>query len=250
MTTALVDRLATAPRLLVATDFDGVLAPIVEDPTKSRPVTGSLQALRDLAAAPGTVVAVVSGRSYEELEQLVSPADSFELVGSHGAEMGAAARKGTSLGQSEEIALQRLVDALDRLAERYPGLHIEKKTLSAAVHLRRLHHHADRPAVVAGVELVAADWAGKTVAGKEVVEFTLRHVTKGDAVQQLASEHRVDATVYFGDDVTDEDVFVVLGPGDAGIKVGEGATAAGHRLAGPHEVVALLSGLAERRAAA
>ena len=49
-----------------------------------------------------------------------------------------------------------------------------------------------------------------------------------------------DAVVYFGDDVTDEDVFTVLTPTDVGVKVGEGATAARYRVEGPEQAAEAL----------
>jgi trehalose-phosphatase len=58
----------------------------------------------------------------------------------------------------------------------------------------------------------------------------------------------VHATLFIGDDVTDEDGFAVLGSGDLGIKVGEGATKAAHRVADPHEVIRVLWNLHERLA--
>ena len=65
----------------------------------------------------------------------------------------------------------------------------------------------------------------------------------------LASQGGATTTVYFGDDVTDEDVFVVLGPDDVGVKVGQGETAALNRVADPGEVSQLLTTLAYERAA-
>ena len=58
---------ATDP-ILVATDFDGVLAPLVEDPSTSRPVDGSMELLRELATLPGVFVAIVSGRHLAALQ--------------------------------------------------------------------------------------------------------------------------------------------------------------------------------------
>jgi trehalose-6-phosphatase len=58
----------------------------------------------------------------------------------------------------------------------------------------------------------------------------------------------VHATIFIGDDVTDEDGFAVLGSGDLGIKVGAGATKAFHRVADPHEVTRVLWNLHERLA--
>ncbi len=235
---------ATTERLLLATDFDGVLAPIIDDPAAVAPRPESMEALRRLAALPDTDVAVVSGRGYEFLERLVAPADAFTLVGSHGAEMGG---EPLALSEQEQQQLDRMIAALEELADGYPGFHIEVKTLSVAAHLRRVE--GDQAQAAADLDQLAERWPGKIVAGKQVVEFTLRHTTKGHAVLSLAERFGATSTVYLGDDLTDEDVFTVLGPNDVGIKVGPGETAASSRVADPAAVAGLLAGFAVERAA-
>ncbi|MCI0674356.1 MAG: hypothetical protein L0Y42_01115, partial [Phycisphaerales bacterium] len=58
---------STAPILLVASDYDGTLSPIVAEPSQARPNRESLVALRELAVLPHTHVAVISGRALNEL---------------------------------------------------------------------------------------------------------------------------------------------------------------------------------------
>ena len=77
--------------------------------------------------------------------------------------------------------------------------------------------------------------------------FAVAGADKGEALQALIAQIDPDVTVFVGDDVTDEDGFVVLADGDIGIKVGPGATAAAHRVASPSEVLAALARLAQRR---
>ncbi|MBD7980332.1 trehalose-phosphatase [Oerskovia sp. Sa2CUA9] len=76
--------------MLVASDFDGVLAPLGDDPLASRPTAAAAAALARLAAlGPDRVrVALVSGRRIEDLARLASPPVGALLVGSHGAETG------------------------------------------------------------------------------------------------------------------------------------------------------------------
>src|SRR5690606_40830800 len=62
--------LCTARQLLVVLDCDGTLTPIAEHPSLARPNRATLAVLERLAAAPGTEVAVVSGRRRAELEDL------------------------------------------------------------------------------------------------------------------------------------------------------------------------------------
>jgi trehalose 6-phosphate phosphatase len=84
---AALDRLAAAPRVLVASDFDGVLAPLVPDPSQSRALPGTIEALEGLAALPDTHAAVVSGRDLDTLTSLTGLAGSaVTRIGTHGAE--------------------------------------------------------------------------------------------------------------------------------------------------------------------
>ncbi|MGI9598743.1 MAG: trehalose-phosphatase, partial [Acidimicrobiales bacterium] len=155
--------LAEADRLLVATDFDGVLAPIVADPAAVAALPSSMTALRRLATAADTIVAVVSGRNRDLLATLVAPADGFALVGSHGVEVGP-----LTLTDRERSDLGELERALADLAGRFPGLHVEAKPVSVAVHFRRLT--AGRSEATAAVDRLVVGWPAKIISGKEVVE--------------------------------------------------------------------------------
>ena len=86
--------------------------------------------------------------------------------------------------------------------------------------------------------------------GKDVLDLAVLHVTKGSALDVLRERVGADAVLFAGDDVTDETAFAVLRDGDVGVKVGEGDTAAMHRVAGPPEVSALLERLLALRARA
>ena len=85
---AALSAFAARPRVLVAVDFDGTLAPLVTDPLHARAVPGGLEALHDAAALDGVTTAVVSGRDLATLEVLtaIGPDDGITLIGSHGAE--------------------------------------------------------------------------------------------------------------------------------------------------------------------
>ena len=63
-------RLATTPRLLVALDFDGTLAPEVDQPMAARPLPESKEAIRRLLELEGTSVALVSGRDLASLDRI------------------------------------------------------------------------------------------------------------------------------------------------------------------------------------
>ncbi|OWY61208.1 hypothetical protein B7486_65010, partial [cyanobacterium TDX16] len=77
---------ARAPQLLVACDYDGTIAPIVDDPMEAHPRRETVVALRALADLPQTSVAVISGRSLRDLATLSRLPPEIHLVGSHGSE--------------------------------------------------------------------------------------------------------------------------------------------------------------------
>jgi trehalose 6-phosphate phosphatase len=240
--------LARTPRLLAASDFDGVLAPIVSEPSAARPLPRSVDALAALAALPATDVAAISGRALDDLRALLSPPPGMHLVGSHGSEFGA----GFGAGLAPEIAeRRRRVEAgLRELVDGRPGVALETKPVSVAVHVR----NAPRDVAAAVLDLVRAGpatWEGvHATEGKEVVELVVVEASKGTALDLLRSQVGATGVLFVGDDLTDEKAFAVLGDGDVGVKVGPGDTAARYRVADPEQVTALLEFLAEERRAA
>lgn len=243
---ALIERLASSDHLLLGCDFDGVLAPIVDDPAASAPLAGSIDALARLNERGDTTVAIVSGRERSQLLDLVPDPGRFILVGSHGTELDGVIIDGAEPDGPAKQRLARLVEELRAVADDIPGFFVEVKSLSVAAHFRRVDE-AVRSAAVEAVGKLRTGWPAKVVTGKEVVEFSVGSANKGDAMAILVDRCRSTASVYLGDDVTDEDAFVILGPDDAGIKVGPGPTAASHRVDTPEDVVEFLQLLAERR---
>ncbi|NNG37818.1 trehalose-phosphatase [Flexivirga sp. ID2601S] len=227
--------------ILLATDFDGVLAPLVQDPSTSRPVDGSIDALRELARTPGVFVAIVSGRDLAALRQLtgVTPEEGITLIGSHGAEPDRDLPLRVDFDDAARERLARATQALEQVVAAQPGTRLEHKPAGVVLHTRGLSPEA---ADAAATQALAIDLPGvHTMSGKQIVEFSVLPVTKGIALQALAAQDGTVATCYLGDDVTDETAFAVL-PADAGnvtIKVGPGPTGAEFRIAGPPEVVAV-----------
>ncbi len=236
-------RLATAPHLLVCCDYDGTLAPIVEVPSRAFPVPESIVALRALSLLPSTTVAVVSGRALRDLAALSRLPGEVHLVGSHGSEFD----EDPGIDRQQQRLLEQCIAAVRELADAVPGSLVETKPSSVAVHVRRC-----TPEV--GVELMQrvamgpGQFPGVLVRyGKAVIELSVVHAVKADAVDLL--RHRVGATsvLFVGDDVTDESVFTALGGPDVGVKVGPGQTAASWRVPAPADVADLLFDLVAQR---
>jgi trehalose-phosphatase len=229
--------------LLVALDVDGVLAPIVAHAEDAELNAGIHDALDRLAATAGVQVAVVSGRSLASLDRFGFPAE-VAVVGSHGAELDGTAPQ---LSESERDLLDELVALAEQMAERAgPGAWVEHKPASVVLHVREADPEAGR-AALDELGTAAERHPGAVVkAGSAVTELLVRAADKGGALDELRARWTPASTVFVGDDVTDEDGFRALGPGDLGIKVGDGTTAARRRLADPDAVRDWLAALLER----
>ena len=231
--------------LLVACDYDGTLAPIVEDPERAFPDEAALGALVELGSLPDTRAALISGRSREELRRLSGSPPNVELVGGHGAETGAG--EGPTVTEGNAEAMVEVTAALEEIAKGFAGANIERKPSGVAFHFRRV----DPTLVEEALRLVEAgpgrDARLRQRHGKMVVEFSTSAVDKGIALLRIRDEVGADATVFLGDDLTDEDAFAALGAEDVGVKVGLGESKAGHRLADPEQVGAALTRLLELR---
>ncbi|UNZ16053.1 trehalose-phosphatase [Streptomyces sp. 891-h] len=240
-------QLARVPRLLVASDYDGTFAPIVPDPAQARPVPESVHALRSLAGLPATTAALISGRALRDLATLSRLPSEVHLVGSHGSEFDV----GFVHQLEPEAARLRaeLQTALEEVAARATGVTLESKPAGVAVHLRRAEAEAAQWALEA-VRSGPATWEGIHVTeGKAVIELSVIATDKGNALEALRHEVGASAAVYFGDDTTDERAFARLQGPDVGIKVGEGDSLAGYRIADATEVATALAFLLEERRA-
>jgi trehalose 6-phosphate phosphatase len=229
--------LAARRPLLVASDYDGVLSPLVGEPSAAVLSPGAAEALGRVAACDGVVVALVSGRGVADLQAVSALSGPYRYVGSHGAEF-----DGPLTG---ELAARRdeLADRLAPLVAAVPGALLEVKPASVAVHVRQV---TDRAAAAALLEAAhrAADPSLTLKPGKEVLELAVTDADKGSALRRLRDELGAAAAIYLGDDLTDEDAFRALPQDDVTVKVGEGETAARFRLPDTAAVVTFLDELA------
>jgi trehalose 6-phosphate phosphatase len=214
---ALRDVLRLAP--LLAFDFDGTLAPIVERPGDAAvpPAIGE-RMQRLVQVAP---VAIVTGRSIADVAPRLGFAPRY-LIGNHGAEDPARAPPSADALQGIEAALAAL---RTRIAARSPalrqaGVQVEDKRHSMAFHYRQAEDHdAARRSIEA--LLAGLDPALKAYGGKCVVNLVAAaSPDKGDAVHALVARSGVQAAVFVGDDLNDEAVFAQAEPHWLTVRVG------------------------------
>jgi trehalose 6-phosphate phosphatase len=209
---------ASAGHLVLGLDFDGTLAPIVEDPEQARvhPEAGDA-----VAAVAGRVraVAVVTGRpvrqvlrlgSLEALGERISDAGGSLLVlGQYGNErwssddprvLSPEPPAGLTRVQAELPDVLRAADAEDAW--------VEEKGLAVAVHTRRL---PDATAAFERALPALAELARKhglqVEPGRLVVEVRAPGMDKGAAVRALAGELDAGALAFVGDDLGDVEAF-------------------------------------------
>jgi trehalose 6-phosphate phosphatase len=223
--------------LLIASDYDGVLARLRDDPSAAVPEPGVAEVLARLASAEGVTVALVSGRGVADLQTTSGLAGPFRWVGSHGAEF-----DGPLTG---ELAARRdqLAPLLEPVVARTAGARLEVKPASVAVHVRQVADR-DRAEALLDEARSLADSSLTMKPGKDVLELAVTDADKGSALRRLGGELGVAATLYLGDDVTDEDGFRALGADDVTVKIGDGPTDARYRVPDPAGAVALLERLA------
>lgn len=248
----LAKRVGDGP-LLCCADFDGTLAPLAPTPAAAAPLPGVVTVLSELTLLPDVRVAIVSGRTVEDVRSRLDVAGAY-YIGVHGIEV---QRPGGPLTvQPEMDALRSAMAAIRRrMQERVndlPGVLLEDKGIALACHYRLASERdAETLRAWAAEVLAAAQVEGlavEIVSGHKVVEFRPQQANKGAAV--LALRAPAEGTLYAGDDETDEDAFRAL-PADAlTIRVGPLSvpTSARYRLAGPDAVLTFLCALLACRA--
>ena len=236
---------ADTPRLLVTSDYDGTLAPLVSDPSAAVPHPDAVELFTALAARPQTSTALISGRARADLAVLAGTPPEIHLVGSHGAEFDTGFAR--PLDAQARALWERLRTELTSRTDGCEGVGLELKPASIAVHVRNAAA-AVGARVLADVRAGPAGWDGVEVTeGKSVIELAVIRTDKGSAIDQLRAQFEATAVVFFGDDVTDEKAFRRLRAGDVGVKVGDGASAAQFRVESTDDVITALRLLVEKR---
>ncbi|HEY1088043.1 MAG TPA: trehalose-phosphatase [Archangium sp.] len=199
-------------RTLLAFDYDGTLAPIVEDRNRAgmRPETHALLA-KVCALYP---TAIISGRARPDVRKLIKGVHAKYVIGNHGLDKGH-----ESLATVKALDVPRMKLAV--LAARTHGMELEDKRYSLTVHYRKVR---DKPAARAAVLLLLEQLSCpvRIVPGKAVLNVVLEGTPhKGDALLALTELEGVERALYVGDDSTDEDVFRLDAHGlIVGVRVG------------------------------
>jgi trehalose 6-phosphate phosphatase len=212
--------LAPAPGSAYFLDVDGTLLEIQPRPGDVCADQPLLELLSKLAAGLGGALALVSGRTVDDLDRIFAPL-SFPAAGLHGAEIrfagGARKRAGSAVMDVARPELRAF-------AAKHPGLMLEDKGATLALHYRQ------RPELAGDVRAVLASFAGQAglavQEGKMVAELKQAQYEKGTAIEELLQSppFRGLMPVFIGDDLTDESGFDFVNRG-GGVTIRVGITA-------------------------
>jgi trehalose 6-phosphate phosphatase len=235
-------------RLLAAFDFDGTLAPIALRPEQVVTPPGARAALDRLRSYCTT--AVISGRSRDDVIARLGVSVDY-VVGNHGID----GLPGAEREVAESIAVSRgwlaQLRAGDRLHAIDSGLLLEDKQVSLSVHYRQARDAAQALAQLPQL-FAQLQPAPHIITGKMVFNLLPPSaVDKGTAMLRLLEVAGADAGLYVGDDVTDEDVFVLHQPDLLTVRVGRDETSQARLyLRAPSEIAPLIDVLISALAAA
>ncbi|HEX8780143.1 MAG TPA: trehalose-phosphatase [Nocardioides sp.] len=208
------DVVAVADQLVVGLDFDGVLSPIVEDPTEARIHPDAAATLLDLAETV-RAVAVVTGRPARQALALGDLDEVGQAMADRGTELFVFGQYGNERWSSSQrrivsprppaglAGFQRDLPALLRRTGAQDAF-VEEKGLAVAVHTRRMadpHDALER--LTAPLRDLAERHGLVLEPGRNVVEVRGPGMHKGDAVQTLVEEQSPGAFLYAGDDLGD-----------------------------------------------
>lgn len=204
---ALIPHLSQCAVLL---DIDGTLLDLMPTPREVWVPPGLANTLRRLHERTGGALAMVSGRSLNDIDLIFAP-DQFPAVGGHGAEMrirGSDTAVSAAPPMDKELKLR-----LAAIAKLSPGILLEDKGYSLALHYR-LAPHAEK-AIYEAVSLIRADLPNapiEVLPGKCVCEIKHAGSSKASGVRTLMMHEPFKGRrpFFIGDDVTDESVFAIM----------------------------------------
>jgi trehalose 6-phosphate phosphatase len=192
-------------------DIDGTLLDLAPTPREVWVPPGLARTLNALLTRTAGALALVSGRSLNDIDLIFAP-DQFPAVGGHGAEMRLSTDSDAVATHAPPMdkELKRRLAAIAKLS---PGILLEDKGYSLALHYR-LAPHAEK-AIYEAVSLIRADLPNapiEVLPGKCVCEIKHSGFNKASGVLELMTHapFKGRRPIFIGDDVTDESVFAIM----------------------------------------
>jgi trehalose 6-phosphate phosphatase len=203
--------------VLLAFDYDGTLAPLVDAPARAAMRASTRRLLRRASKLFPCIV--ITGRAKADAIGRLRNIEVCRVLGNHGAEP-------SPQGEAMRRRVRQWLPVLTARLSRRQGVVIEDKGFSVAVHYRQARERSSTRRAVLSVARSLKDV--RLVGGKLVVNVLVPDAPhKGLALERERSHFACDTVIYVGDDETDEDVFQIDRPGQLlSIRVGRKRTSA------------------------
>jgi trehalose 6-phosphate phosphatase len=215
-------------------DFDGTLADIVERPDAVRVDPALPDALLRLQERLGGALAIISGRPIAFLDPHFAP-HRFDIAGLHGLEHRIGGRL-TSCDPDDHPRLRVMVVRLNKAVASKPGILIEDKGCSVAIHWRLAPQEEDFALALARAANRPLGAQYRVQYGKAVAEILPAAAGKGKVIERFLQQapYAGRRPIFAGDDLTDENGFMAVNAhGGLSIRIGGGETIARMRLPTP-----------------
>jgi trehalose 6-phosphate phosphatase len=237
-------RIQAAGGVALFLDFDGTLAPIVEDPSDAQLFEGVRDALLRIARRNSIVTTVISGRAVEDVYLRIRLGGVI-YAGNHGHEIfGRDLRFIEPDSDARRDPLRRLTEEVGSKLRHVAGVLVEDKGLTISIHFRHVAEN-DRPAIEEALRPCVAEAGAlfRLNTGRKAFDILPRtgwH--KGAAVHWILDHLHESALlpIYLGDDQSDEDAFAVLEDAVTVLVGSSPLTCARYRVSGPAEVYRFL----------
>ena len=224
-----------ASRWALFLDIDGTLMDIAITPNAVRvpptlPVV--LDGWRDKLQG---AMALVSGRSLMQIDRLFAP-HRYDASGSHGHEW---RQDGVAelIGEDRSAEIASVVSYAESQIFAFPGLALERKPHSLAIHYRAAPHRRFESEQVAARIVARLGPGFRVISGKAVTEILIDGTDKATAITRFmeCETYRGRRPVFAGDDLSDEPGFAAVNRlGGISIHIGnEPRTEAQARLPSP-----------------
>lgn len=235
-----------ATKRLIILDYDGTLKKFVEspDPDAAAPDEELYKLIVDLSSRRKTKVAIVSGRTKSVLERWFGKLP-VSIAAEHGAWVkynGSWSHQQFSLGEYKK----KVLDIMNKYAERTPGAIVEEKEYSIVWHYRLVPTelaHARNASLRHDLNQILHGSDIDIHSGSKIIEVKPHGINKGFVAEELLAVHKADFVLCMGDDYTDEDMFQALPDEAFTIKVGVVETSARFQVHSVDEALSILKSL-------
>lgn len=244
-----VEEFERSSERILLLDYDGTLVGYADRPQDAVPTAELLALLQKLVDQPRTCVALVSGRTRQDLEKWFGGVKGIWLAAEHGAAFKPPRKADWSQIQTEFAHAWRgeVRAVLEHFADRTPGSLIEEKEFSLVWHYRMSDPEFGEwlaKELIDTLDRMLVHTPLRAVHGEKIVEVKFSLANKGEIYQRLRLIYpETDFILAAGDDTTDEALFARLPATAWSVHIGSKPSRARFRLSSPDQMLDLLTRL-------